>query len=344
MRFHKLGEFPVIYGDEAVYFICNDNYASSPFGTPNMKIEIHGMAWGFNDPSTPSLYNTVFMRYEIYNLSGNAFNDIALGLWTDADIGDPSDDYLATDIGRNMIIFYNGDNFDGGAMGYGNNPPAQGVMMLNKTITSSVFYENTNGTYNGNPLVADDYYKYMTATLLNGAAMPTAFAFPVDTITISPPWNGGLQPADLRGVLSTDTIIFPANSVITLDAAYITALPDTPAGAWDAVVLLQQYADTIGLRYASGVLTSVEENIAQQKGVISIYPNPMNDVAQMSFNNMKDENGVLIITSIDGKIILEQAISTASPVMIKKSELAAGLYIVSARFKNQTLYSKLIIR
>ena len=51
----------------------------------------------------------------------------------DGDIGYYGDDYIGSDSSRNMMFFYNGDAFDeggGGTLGYGDNPPAVGLVSL----------------------------------------------------------------------------------------------------------------------------------------------------------------------------------------------------------------------
>jgi len=51
-------------------------------------------------------------------------------LWVDGEIGNPNDDLEGMDVAGNGFYFYNGDDNDGGFLGYGLNPPAQGVYML----------------------------------------------------------------------------------------------------------------------------------------------------------------------------------------------------------------------
>jgi hypothetical protein len=124
------GDYPLIKGDEAVYFIFNDDRL--PYTENKLEIEIHGMAYAFNCPDDSALWNTIFINYRIFNWSQNTYRNTFVGMFTDFDIGNATDDYIGTDVGRNSYYGYNGDNFDGTGESYeyGEYPPAQAVTIL----------------------------------------------------------------------------------------------------------------------------------------------------------------------------------------------------------------------
>jgi hypothetical protein len=124
------GDYPIIKGDQAIYFIYNDG--GSTISISPMLSEVHGMAYAFSCQDS-ALLNTIFVDYKIYNRSQNTYDSTFVGMWSDMDIGHASDDYLQCDVMRNLYFMFNGDDFDdatGFSNGYENHPAAQGVVLL----------------------------------------------------------------------------------------------------------------------------------------------------------------------------------------------------------------------
>jgi hypothetical protein len=186
------GDFPCIKGDQAVYFIYNDDRsAHTESGGAKLGVEVHGMAYAFDAPNDTALNNTIFLNYKIYNRSNSAYSNVYVGMWVDFDLGCYADDYVGSDVGRNAFYAYNGSPADCGSTGYGNFPPAQGVVFLkgpmadpmdgtdndrdcivdeaNETIGMTDFVSYSNDlTPIGNPQTSDNYYNYMQSLWLDG--------------------------------------------------------------------------------------------------------------------------------------------------------------------------------
>jgi hypothetical protein len=131
------GDFPLIRGDQSVFFIYNDDREHTEMLGNSIKAEIHGMVYGFNESNDSALWNTVFVHYDIYNRSENTYHDFYTGIFTDLDLGYPWDDYLGSDVNRSSYYVYNGEDFDPDSpdfeypfYGYGEFPPAQSVTIL----------------------------------------------------------------------------------------------------------------------------------------------------------------------------------------------------------------------
>ncbi|MHC1707961.1 MAG: T9SS type A sorting domain-containing protein [Bacteroidales bacterium] len=103
------GDYPLIKGDQAVFFIQNDarRLHTATQGS-NMGIEIHGMAYAFNCPEDSALMYTTFLHYDIYNRSTMTYHDTYMGVFVDTDLGYAWDDYVGCDIPRNSFYTYNG--------------------------------------------------------------------------------------------------------------------------------------------------------------------------------------------------------------------------------------------
>jgi hypothetical protein len=191
------GDYPLIKGDQAIYFIYNDKGGiHTETGGVSIGVEIHAMVYGYSCPDS-ALQNSVFVNYKIINKSSFSLNNTFIGKWTDFDIGGWSDDYIGCDVTRGVYYAYNGDSIDEG--GYGIYPGAQGVVFLKGALadpnlvddpststangigygdlitdneqlgmTKFVSYYNTSNPVNGNPNLAGDFYNYLSGTWQDG--------------------------------------------------------------------------------------------------------------------------------------------------------------------------------
>ncbi len=132
----RSGEYPDIKGDEFCFFVNND--APRYLNEKSLGVEIHTSVYSKN--ASNYLGNVIFVEYDIINRSVNTYSDFYIGHFSDLDIGNAADDYIGTDVGRDMIYGYNGDNDDETASGYGLNPPAQGIIFLNKVLSHSLTF------------------------------------------------------------------------------------------------------------------------------------------------------------------------------------------------------------
>lgn len=196
------GDYPLIKGDQALYFIYND-VTALPHGSggASLGLEVHGMAYAYSTCSVvianPVLDYTTFYDYEVINRSTNTYTDFHIGLHSEAALGQYIDDYIGCDVKDNYAYVYNADANDetgGGAIGYGANPPATAFVMLRSPESSSDGIDNdadgvidetgeqmgmTNFSYFFVPLagvpaavqlpsVASEYYSYMHSTWKDG--------------------------------------------------------------------------------------------------------------------------------------------------------------------------------
>ncbi len=132
------GDYPKIKGDQALYFIFNNNFPShGPTTCNKMGLEIHAMAYAYGCPATlagkPELGLTTFYDYKLINRSINNYHDMYIGLFSDVDLGYYKDDYIGCNVTGNYGFAYNGDTLDetaGGTSGYLNYIPASAHAIL----------------------------------------------------------------------------------------------------------------------------------------------------------------------------------------------------------------------
>ncbi|NVO01398.1 MAG: T9SS type A sorting domain-containing protein [Bacteroidetes bacterium] len=182
------GDFPLIKGDEAVYFIINDDrYLHTESLGKKLKVEVHGMAYSFDCKSDLALWNTVFLNYKIYNRSLDIYDSTFIATYIDFDNGNPNDDYIRCDVQRGAFYAYNGQNLDGnGGLGtYGANPPAQAVVFLAGAKIDNDGIDNpaglcddgVNGFNFGNGIVDDERYGLSRFMYFTGVS-PTVISDP----------------------------------------------------------------------------------------------------------------------------------------------------------------------
>jgi hypothetical protein len=147
------GDYPLIRGDQCIYFIMNDDKTHDETYGDRVKVEIHGMVYGFDAPADSALWNTVFVHYDLINRSEKTYRDTYIGIFTDFDIGYPWDDYVGAEVARSSYYAYNGTDFDynitgpdNPSPGYGEFPPAQSVTVLAGPFMDADETDNPSGS------------------------------------------------------------------------------------------------------------------------------------------------------------------------------------------------------
>jgi len=117
-----------LYGDKTLWWVYNDKgniHTESGGNAIGMEIRAQAFAFSTND----ELNNMTFYNYVIINRSTFTLQDTYFGIWTDADLGEATDDYVGCDVARGLGYVYNGDEMDGDGnnRSYGVQPPACGL-------------------------------------------------------------------------------------------------------------------------------------------------------------------------------------------------------------------------
>lgn len=168
------GDYPCIKGDEAVYQIMNDDRIHTESGGEKIGAEIHMLL--YHVKTTNYIDSTTFIDVKVYNRGQNSFNDFKVAFYIDPDVGFFEDDYIGSAPTKNMIYAYNGSNFDSGqsgAPGYQANPPAVGIMSLNRSLKYSGFFNISGFSSMSNPNTPADYWNYMNGKWKDGTDWTT---------------------------------------------------------------------------------------------------------------------------------------------------------------------------
>jgi hypothetical protein len=167
------GDYPCIVGDQALWWVFNDQGVHNESKALPLGIQIEAMAYAFdcNQTTCPdtALDYATFLHYEISNYSDSAWSDLYMGFHLDVDLGGYGDDFVGSDSTLSLAFVYNGDNEDGN---YGANPPAWGASILPngqiQEMSSMMVIDNTFGAFNSNARLPEEYYTYLQGRWLDG--------------------------------------------------------------------------------------------------------------------------------------------------------------------------------
>lgn len=247
------GDYPLIKGDQAVFWIINDkgNIHTATSGQP-IGVEMHIMAFAFTTAN--AVNNMTFYDQLVINRSSLTLTNTYLGQWVDADLGFYNDDFVGCDTTKGLGYVYNSDNDDNLPNGYGANPPAIGVDFFQgpladigdgidndkdgvadeqgeQIIMSKFVYYNNDFSLKGNPETATHYYNYLRGIWKDGTTMvnngkdayaatapgnPTNYIFP-GSVCNQTGWiegsNAGTAAADRRFLQSAGPFTLQSGAV-----------------------------------------------------------------------------------------------------------------------------------
>jgi len=226
------GDYPCIKGDQALFTIFNDkrNTHQTSKGLP-LGIEVHALIYSYANHLN-ILDSTFFISYKIINRSEHYYHNFKIGVFSDFDIGNSSDDYVGCDTLRNAFFSYNSSNND---LQFGNNPPAEACVILNRNMNRFIYYENTSSGLLSNPDsiefvgLLNGYFQNSTPLTYgnNGTTgtIPTNYAFP-GNVNNSNEWSqvsSGAVPFDYRSIGIIEIGALGQNQIIGFDLAYVYA-------------------------------------------------------------------------------------------------------------------------
>ncbi|MDA3859700.1 MAG: hypothetical protein PF445_00595, partial [Melioribacteraceae bacterium] len=188
--YNPLIDVPGVSGaDQTLWFVANDldsNQSEELYGSLPMGLELQVTVWGYADRNI--FDNMIFKKYKLINKGKADIKDMYISIWSDADVGDASNDFVGCDTLLNLVFAYNGNTFDSI---YENKPPSVGLSLLkgpkvendkNLKMTSFHFFnkhgdENYSqpdlGLYSGTL----QYYNFMQGRIGNGSVFPVPDVF-----------------------------------------------------------------------------------------------------------------------------------------------------------------------
>lgn len=356
------GDYPDIRGDNASYIIMNDAAGiHTESGGEPMGIEIHLMVYQY--VSLDYLNSTSFINLRVFNRGNYSFNNFRTGFWMDGDIGFYGDDYIGCDSTRNVIYCFNGDNTDednGGALGYGLNPPSIGVVSLTNPISTAGYYSSASVFPAGEPTNAIEFWNALNARGQNGThwvyggtgysgssgatTTPTNFMYSGNPYTSSG-WteSGNLNPpGDRRSIFSLDSVEFNSNQMICNDFAIVYSRLgnnlENVQGVINLADSVKQFFDSQIALNCNQVTAGIESS---EFNKYTFYPNPSSGQLTFSPNEQWTEYSIEV-TDISGKLVYSSEYKTNEPVQIDM-HTNQGVYILSIKVLDDVYTERIVI-
>ncbi len=337
------GDFPLIKGDQAIYFIFNDSRdIHTQTEGEKLTVEIQAMYYAFDKPQDSTLNNTIFASYKIINKSENDYHDFYLGFYTDFDIGCPWDDYVGTDTALNSYYSYNATPIDcnnPSPGNYGNFPPALSFTALNFDITATIAFFNIVPGPTTDPRNATEYYNYLKAmwrdsTQLTiggqgyGGTDECMLIFPGNPLT-GEGWSevsANNEIGERHGTVSAGPYALNAGEKVELEFALVVAraysglnLPNL-----NSVELLKEriaeaksfYEESLG-----------EEELKFPQMEVEIYPNPFDDFITIK-SGFNSKNLTYTVFDILGEMLISGTIQNKHQTQINLGKLNSGIYFI----------------
>jgi|GEM_PF-572832 len=359
------GDYPMIRGDEAIFFIFNDDrLAHGESGGNRIGVEVHGMAYAYNQPESEALNHTIFINYQIINRSDKVYSDFYVSKFTDFDIGYGFDDFIGCDTLLQSFYSYNALPVDGSGEpeSYGENPPAQAVSFLNQPLSSFVYFNNCASGPTCGPNEAEDYYYNMQAMWKDGSHVlyggtghssgagttdnPTNYMYSGNPVS-SEGWSEITEnndPGDRRGIGNMHIGDFEPNDRICLDLAYVYGRSD--AGHLESINSMKANIAEIRDFYAINIDGSCVDliptnttEIGGESQLPRLFPNPATNTLYVSF----DKNEKVTATIFNSLGQLARQIDTqGTELQFDLSKLENGMYILKLQTSDKSFSYKFV--
>jgi hypothetical protein len=332
-----LGDYPDIRGDEAVYIIMNDN-SYQPDGN-QLGIELHAMFYQYSTGNY--LNNTTFLNLRAINRSNKNYYNYRQALFLDFDIGNYSDDHVGCDPSNRLLYAYNGDDFDesdGGQIGYGANPPCQGVLCLSHPLESA---GRLTGSMDAGMNTSFDTTAWL---LMNGQNSDSSYWMNPLTNTATQflydgnpnlpnTWSevsSNNSPGDRRGMLCISEALFPQNSTVCSDYAFVYDRSGDRLNNVQQVIniggaLLNSYQSGGNYPCLSTAFNDLTDETLLPNQLV-VRPNPSHGKIHLTWNNIQAEH--LEIRTMHGALVYAESIENMSATDIDISELPRGIYFI----------------
>ncbi len=355
------GDFPLIRGDQAIYFIFNDEQGHNATGGLKTGIEVHGMLYCFFPSVGSVLSQTVFVNYKLINRSTQNYTDFFGGMAVDFDLGFANDDVFGTDSINQMMYVYNRYNEDGMFMDssynyatYGDPAPAQGVVMLNKEIYAALpvfYYGSSIEIWNYEDLAI---YNMLQAKTVMGVPLYSTFdgILPTNYIHNGYPETGdGWIPNisdtsnysfNTMSVISAGPYSFKPGESLCFDLAFPWA-KDYDGTNLTSLSLLREKAGALISFFDDYGFECGNQMLGTDKFIdndFSVYPNPSWGNIHLSLDSGFSGVATISVYSSEGKLIQEFDTNNSENQL---SIDQPGLYIIIVKAGNKQSVKRISI-
>jgi hypothetical protein len=359
------GDFPKFLGDQAVWWVFNDEGGGNIHGETNgfpVRAEVQAMAFAYEGENDEDLANTTFYDFTIINRAPEFIDSMYTALWLESDLGCAMDDYFGCISSEKMAFVYNMDALDGDEncecpgvpLTYCDNIPITAIKVLGgpkneageDVSFSSFTYFNNPSFQNPIPAMTDpandiEFNRYMTGSWRDGTPFtsggngysptggtPYPFAFdgnPGDTQSWSM-CSENIPDVDQRILISSGPVKLQPNESTIVRYAVMTKFGfQYPCP--DITPLIE-----MGNGFESLTGTSEKPHSSQ---FIQFYPNPLLSEGKLTSNGEPMESVRLF--NANGQLVRLYNDLKTNELTIERGVLPTGLYYYAALLVNGQL-------
>lgn len=340
------GDYPYIAGDAAVYAISNDRYSTHAYtsGEP-LGVELHTFVQGFQGDS--ALNGALLLRYSVFNRSGRDYMDFRFSPVIDFQIGDFDNDFLGTEAVASALYCVNDTSeatFSGRMLSFV-------CMALNRPLSSTMYFEQTNDPINGQPDSAIHFYRLMQGIWKNGKPLnygsngvdgsgSASFVYPDTTDFVN---GGGLRWRDQVPGKKTGLMNFAPRTLAAGTAVnYELALFYVDENVYNFKQIGQKCLMIKQALTAKNALKNASFT-EKQKSVFKLFPNPVRPGEKLGIDCGSEIVQGIRIVDMHGREIDDLDLDIHSENIILPPDLKPGVYTVEIETLNTVMYSQLIL-
>lgn len=166
--------------------------------------------------------------------------------------------------------------------------------------------------------------------------------------TISMPGDGGLVSWTTAHVDSVDIMLYIEDTLFsnlgsfasTLGSVQTVVLPIAPSTTKAKIKLIDPYSGIVSMspNYFSITNTVGVEELS--KNAMKVYPNPSNGFATIELNDLDIDKGLVSVSDVAGRIILEKGIEKRTTIELPTS----GFYFIHLQTEKGSLVTKIVVR
>jgi hypothetical protein len=358
------GDYPAIKGDEMAWFVFNDRGPThNQTNSQGMKLEIQGSVYGYKRNSL--IDNVIYYDYKIINFNTQTIDSFVLGVWADMDLGKGDNDYVGFDSARRLGFIYNGMPVDGTGTGktYGDSIPMAGIRILQwnydtcsllNPAGSFIYTNNNSDPVTGNPTNAQQYNNLLRSRWRDGSHLAGPYGVwyngtgPGPAVNYvydnSQGWNeclGAIPKGDRRFIISSQPWTLTAGNVTKFSFALVASPKRYQNGCPNMVFTdIYQVADTAQKVFCNPLPALGVKDIMEQKGQLSIYPNPSSEKIFVDISLSK--NDILSVYDATGRRVDPSFSAGGKNIVIDIHQLANGVYHILITKGNKVLSGSFI--
>ena len=314
-------------------------------GQQGLGVEVHVSAYALTSPSF-AVQDATFYRHTVVNRSPEPITDFRLSFFADPDIGASSDDYVASDPDRGMLVGYNANESASYAVGLDLLTGASGAIPFDvNAVTgdrlSAVQNAQRNRWIDGTPITrgGDGYnpgQTDVTSWIYDGDPVTSGF-WTEENIDGS---GSSQTPGERAVVLNTPSTTLGPGETTTVDLAILYGFGGS-AGRMGGIQGVRFGSDTIQNAYDFGGLAALQDGpftVAAEpessldRSALEVHPSPVRGGSRVPFTLPSPGPVRLRVVDVLGREVttLAEGVYGVGPhdVWFDASSLPAGVYVL----------------